>query len=276
MCVIAICEKRRLTKAEFDNCWNSNRHGFGCAYWTGNKIITAKGIMEQKEAWKVYHNLPLPHVAHFRIASAGAVCPELTHPFICSSRSGLGMEYEGVSPVLFHNGTVSNWHDLLFSVMLQTKIVPKGSMSDSRTMAIICSVMGKEFLELYDSQKWVYVTKEGYTKYGTWIDGKGISFSNASYESINIGHSFGRNTTGWPGGFRPNPPPTTKSCKTCYARDGEKHCILRGKLKDFFACNDYEPDESFLGEEEGAREEYAPAKTQVPSYPLPHILRGGN
>lgn len=184
MCIIGICEKRALTEKEFNSCWNSNRHGMGFAYWNGEEVYMKKGFMDKAQAWKVYQTVPVPHIVHFRIASAGEVCKELTHPFICSPKSGLVLEHQGKSPVLFHNGTVCEWRNLLMNAVFATKVVPKGVMSDSRAMAIAVSVLGADILTMYATHKWVVVHREGFIKVGEWLEAEGgVLFSNSGFRS---------------------------------------------------------------------------------------------
>ena len=260
MCIIAICEKRKLTDSEFSECWESNRHGFGYAYWTGDHVVMAKGFMDKHEAHAAYDKIPLPHVAHFRIASAGEVCPELTHPFICSPKSGLLLENEGVTPVLFHNGTVTDWRSLLLNTIFQTKAIPKGPMSDSRAMAMAISVVGPEILTMYATHKWVMVAKDGFVKVGDWIEAEGgVLFSNggfrryvpAAYTSPKD-NGFGMEDlfeeTGteveeeeWKERPRAAQIRGAAECPTCQFFRPSNKCTKRGELRDLYPCKEYRP-----------------------------------
>jgi hypothetical protein len=184
MCIIAICETRALNKNEFNNCWDSNSHGMGYAHWNGKQIVSTKGHMKKKEAWDIYQTVALPHVVHFRIRSAGEVVEELTHPFLIEHASREFGEYSGVTPVLFHNGTVSDWRELVIMAAMQTKVFPEGAMSDSRAMAIAMSVAGERILEFFSGMKWVVVEKDSFRKYGQWVEGEdGLLFSNGGFRA---------------------------------------------------------------------------------------------
>lgn len=279
MCIIAICEKRKLTEQEFMSCWKSNSHGFGYAYWTGEEVIMKKGIMDMKEAWAAYQPVPVPHIAHFRIASAGEVCPELTHPFLCTPKSGLVLEHHGTAPVLFHNGTVSEWRSLLLNAIFQTKVIPTGAMSDSRAMAVAVSVLGGGILTMYASHKWVLVVKDGFIKVGDWIEAEGgVLFSNGGFRSytetaVTQSWAYGQGVRSyWPGArptaemFREDDSQATegyeeenkawresarsikiakrggvtvRACTTCAHYDGDVSCEIKGLLKDDVACSQY-------------------------------------
>lgn len=258
MCIIAICERRALTKKEFDACWENNSHGMGYAHWTGNRIESAKGFMKKDEAWKVYRYVRLPHVVHFRIRSAGEVTKALTHPFLITpdSEEFTGNCPDNATPLLFHNGTVSDWKSLLSSAMMHTKQFPGGEMSDSRAMAIAVSVAGEQLLNLFTYMKWVVVDKGGYRKYGDWAEGEdGLLFSNGSFkkhERVAYVHDE------WPQNFNRIPQQTFlpvfgtsyksgttpgKKCRDCDYVDERNEmgwCGLHDKkLKDDIACSDY-------------------------------------
>ena len=261
MCIIGICEKRALTKKEFDACWDNNSHGMGYAHWDGEKIISTKGHMKQKEAWDIYQTVALPHVVHFRIRSAGEVIPELTHPFLIEHASRLFGEYSGQTPVLFHNGTVSDWRELVIMAAMQTKVFPDGEMSDSRAMAIAMSIAGERILEFFQGMKWVVVEKNGFRKYGHWTEGEdGLLFSNGGFEKhkaitySSIGDwPARRDYSGIPVQQTFITPAWTRannyadrSCTNCvyYVTDeidNEPFCLFKeSKLVDVRACGDWE------------------------------------
>ena len=183
MCVICVMNNRRLTKREFKRAFDKNPHGFGLAYEQDGKVIAHKGFMKMKHAWTAYHDVPIPHVAHFRIASAGGVCPELTHPFEISNESVIQFDYKGTNPVLFHNGTIGDWKSMLITAIMQTGRVPTKPMSDSRAMAIILSLTGKDLIDLMGFPgKFAIVSSSGISTIGDFIDDGGNLFSNATYK----------------------------------------------------------------------------------------------
>lgn len=191
MCVIAVCgEGKKLTKEIFDKCYDHNDHGAGFAWIANGKIHFAKGFMEQKLAWKVYERLcEYPHVAHFRLASAGKKCPELTHPFIVSPDSPIKLNGQGDFSVLFHNGTVSDWKSINWLISVKRGSSPKGEVSDSRVMAMAVAMCGDDNLSL-DSGKFVIASPDGFKRFGTtsagkddWDEDGGIFFSNSFYKT---------------------------------------------------------------------------------------------
>lgn len=187
MCIICIMNNRSLTKKEFGAAFDSNHHGFGFAFSDGNNVTYSKGYMKKKEAWGAYQRVPVPHVAHFRIQSAGGVSPELTHPFKISRESEIEFAYHAPTPVLFHNGTISDWKTMLMCAIMQIGKTPTQPMSDSRAMAIMISLSGEDALDLFSgSNKFTIVSTDGIKKFGTWIEDDGNFFSNRSYQAEKV------------------------------------------------------------------------------------------
>jgi len=187
MCRIAVCLKRKLTKEEFDNGWTANSDGVGFAYAKDDKVHAIKGLMEKEAAWKRYSecNMEFPHVVHFRKKSAGDVSAELTHPFIVSEDSPAFEEYHGEEPVLFHNGTITDWKQmLLLSSAINGSFKP-GKWSDARFAAAMVSKFTdqeniKYFLEMVGGgDKFALVTKDHVQIVGKYGEKKDVYYSDA-------------------------------------------------------------------------------------------------
>lgn len=187
MCIIAYTKDRALTEDEFDNCWCSNPDGFGMAYVLNKKVVVSKGIMEQKIAWAEYQKVKhLKVVLHFRIKTAGAICPELTHPFIVSSTSKTYTKYAGTGQVLFHNGCINFWQDDCLKLMLSSS-TPKisGHMSDTRFLAIKLSGMTIDQKDKFlkkECGKFVLLDPKEVILYGDFTEDKGVFYSNTTYK----------------------------------------------------------------------------------------------
>ena len=139
MCVITVCKNRKLTEDELHKMWEGNPEGAGVAWVEGGKVHYKKGIMKLAELKAFYNSrsFSLPHIVHFRIASAGGVSPELTHPFTCSKDSALTLKHEGSEEALFHNGTYSKWGEILATTAIATGTKVVGPVSDSRLIAML-------------------------------------------------------------------------------------------------------------------------------------------
>jgi hypothetical protein len=184
MCIICECNTR-LTREEFNSCFTSNSHGAGFAWRADNINHYIKGFMERDAAWEAYQNVPVPHVAHFRLASAGGVCPALTHPFIVSMESPVKLSWDGPEALLFHNGTISGWKDMLFSLALQIGL-PDGDMSDTRFVAMAMSVpiLGDRALNFFHGGKFAMLDTAGtIQRIGMWEQHEGNWYSNSGYQS---------------------------------------------------------------------------------------------
>ncbi len=207
MCVVAICNDRKLTKDEFTNCFTSNSHGAGFGWINpDNTVQFAKGFMNEKEAWDYYKTIKvLPHIAHFRIASSGAKSAELTHPFLITEKSELKLTYKGLDQILFHNGVISNWRNYLIQVAMKNPDIlsePEADVSDTRVVAMLASMTNVHVIDhVIGTDKVVVLSPlNGITYWGAWDEQKGVMFSNSSYvarsyvyASMSSGYTYPRN-----------------------------------------------------------------------------------
>lgn len=188
MCVIAVCRKK-IDKDTFERCFNKNKDGFGFAYVKDGLVNYKKGMMTLDEAWneykkhtfnKFFDGCEYNHVIHFRLGNP--VCKELTHPFIVNEDSTEMLEYVGEHKVLFHNGTISSWKDLIIPVFLKIGKIISGSISDTRLAAILVNVLGDNILTMI-SGKYVILDRTYFRTFGTFEkDDNGNLFSNDSYK----------------------------------------------------------------------------------------------
>jgi predicted glutamine amidotransferase len=196
MCVLVYTKNnRRITSKEFENCWYSNPDGFGMAWReeiAGKTVIKyTKGIMTLKEAWKTYQSVKKEQmVLHFRIATAGGVCPELTHPFIISETSPTMLEYTGTSAVLFHNGSVWNWEKEAVPFILNARRRITGKMSDTRFVALktfpLKATENRVSLLKKESGKYLLFSVDSTWRIGTFEEVNSAFFSNSSYKDYKV------------------------------------------------------------------------------------------
>lgn len=182
MCVLIYCEDRAISDEEFKEAWTRNRDGFGYAFRKNDSLYFKKGMMDKDKALEEYNKVKhiLPHIVHFRLGSP--VVPELTHPFLVTENSELIIEGTTQEPLLFHNGVVSGWDKWLMPIFLKLRYIPEGNWSDTRLVAIICKLLGKEALKYIEGKFIMMTTKE------IFISGKfenkedGLIASNTSYK----------------------------------------------------------------------------------------------
>jgi hypothetical protein len=168
-----------------------------CHQDDGIRIV--KGIMKKDKARAIYENIPpgVAHVLHFRISTAGSVCPELTHPFIISKDSPIVLEGKTKREVLFHNGMISDWENLYVSycVAKKKKIEMSKVMSDTRFAAMMVSEVGEEYLP-YAGGRFVKMQPDGKTFYwGDFEKEKGVLFSNNGYKWASSWRNYTRNVS---------------------------------------------------------------------------------
>lgn len=190
MCIIAICQKRKLTDDEIKNCFERNPHGAGLAYYDNETVYYKKGLMSKYDLIKEYEKIDIfPHVVHFRIGTSGANSPDLTHPFIVSEKSPLQLNYEGPESVLFHNGIYSEWQSLE-TVLSSAGITLKGDRNDTRIIAAWISRFGPKIIKNIMG-KYVIVKNNEIVYYGKMDDVDGILFSNDGYKPLyGYGNTF--------------------------------------------------------------------------------------
>lgn len=237
MCVIMIVGKDgpRPTAAMTAKAWGRNDDGGGVAWREttpkGEKVVKWRKDLTEKEMDDLCQTLPLPYVAHWRIASCGGVLAELTHPFPIERNASLALEGTTKGHVLFHNGTWGGWDDAArYAAMQKGLQIPTGKWSDSRAMAWLCSIYGLGFMELLPNQRGVAFgpTKmEVFTGPG-WTKVNGLWCSNDHFMS------FTARTSGNTG-FRP-------MCQYagCVRQDldSDKRCPAHPKTS--FPTNGYE------------------------------------
>ncbi|OQA66343.1 MAG: hypothetical protein BWY36_00907 [Candidatus Diapherotrites archaeon ADurb.Bin253] len=180
MCVLAFCEKRKMTQREFFNCASANDDGIGFGFNKNGKQAFIKGFMDANKAWEIYKRFPdKPHIVHFRLGTAGSVTPKLTHPFICTETSNLLLSYEGISPILFHNGCLASWEHYA----KQYNIPVNENMSDTRCLAMLIAKLGtKEAFNLFYGGKFIILQNGTAYLRGDFIDESGVRFSNSGYK----------------------------------------------------------------------------------------------
>lgn len=180
MCILVYCEKRKMTQTEFMNCADGNSDGIGFGFSKNGKQAFIKGFMDGDHAYDFYRSFPdKPHIAHFRLSTAGSVTPKLTHPFICSETSNLLLNYVGNDPILFHNGMLASWETYARKYDIKTNEF----MSDTRMLAMLIAKLGMtEALDLFSGSKFIILKDGTAFMRGDFIYEDGAYFSNTGYK----------------------------------------------------------------------------------------------
>ena len=161
MCVVAVCLEDRLTMRMVDKMWTDSPHMGGVAWRAPVKgvdhVFWKKGLT-LKEMQDAAQSIPLPAVYHFRKQTVGGECAQLNHPFPVTRKVETLLEGHTQGGVLFHNGTLLNWEDRLLRACVDFKLsIPDDELSDSRAIAFLTSVYGKNYMNLLpDNQRGVY------------------------------------------------------------------------------------------------------------------------
>lgn len=183
MCLLAICDTRKLTREEFNLAWDRNPDGVGLAWADGTLSHFRKGLMSRHAAWKAYGWVPAgaPHLVHFRLASSGGVTPVLTHPFLTTAQTR-DLARDAKAPLLFHNGVVPNWEAML-AELRRNLVVPKPPLSDTQALALLLGVYGErrhaELLARSQGGKYAVLYPTGRVlTVGTFTELDGVRVSN--------------------------------------------------------------------------------------------------
>jgi hypothetical protein len=193
MCVILLVDTKKPSEDMVEACWNANANGGGVAWREGGLVKWKKGL-ELAQMQELCAVLPIPYVAHFRIPSAGGASKSLCHPFIVNEKCTLDMEGSTKSPVLFHNGTWTDWRKTCLQITLNNNLkVPTGARwSDSRAMAWMAARYGTGFLEFLDEKVVIFAPNDIDIFGGQWSRVHDIWCSNLLWE--------GRMRKSWKGG----------------------------------------------------------------------------
>ena len=135
MCIVVIKPKGYdlPSKAMLKTCFRANPDGAGIMYAQDGIVNIQKGFMGFRGFWKYHQDMMFGKrdsiVYHFRIATAGGVSPETSHPFpisndlnmlsAVSSTDTLAVAHNGVIPIKTDKGlsdTMSFIKDIIFPV----------------------------------------------------------------------------------------------------------------------------------------------------------------
>ncbi len=164
MCCIAACYDDRLSYDLIDSMLLWNRDGWGMAWIEKGKVHWRKG-MDEMTAKLYADNIPLPYVAHARLATVGSDKKALAHPF--PIERGSSVKLKGTAHrVLFHNGHVGNWRALVRAS--EGKHSPRmgDKWSDSRAIAHVIATRGLKLLEDLPGNRFAVLTPKGIRRYG--------------------------------------------------------------------------------------------------------------
>jgi len=180
MCLLIVAEDKFPAYEILKAGESQNPDGNGIAYRKAGKVEFHKGITLDRIIELGANSAP-PWLIHFRVATVGPACPELCHPFPVSLKAPLNTTGQ-VNAVVAQNGNWFNWREGLFSasksMIGDNSLIPKDNLwSDSRALAFVTAVHGKNFLKTLPSAgKLAYMTNNLLERFGSgWVDkGDGV------------------------------------------------------------------------------------------------------
>lgn len=180
MCQIAICNRRGITDSEINDFWRLNNDGAGVIYKENGLVKWKKGFMKKDDLKYFVAKLSPPYIIHFRAATHGSECPELTHPFLVSMSNPLEGKLKQGQYLLMHNGV-----DNAAINMLMITMFVKGQkwnfreMSDTRAIAILLSVLGIDAITQFSGKFVIVDHMFNIRTYGQFTEKNGILLSNS-------------------------------------------------------------------------------------------------
>lgn len=185
MCIIFVAKTKRPIDDLLVRAADRNSDGIGIAWREKGKVHWEKGLDVQQLLDRVHKNPPpYPYVMEFRSATTGGELPELCHPFVASPSASIALK-GSAKEVLFHNGHWMGWeYKLKESFFHFTDKIPPGPWSDSRALARLVGVYGKEVLEWLDLRNEQRICLFSYDKVsliGSWSEGDGFLHSNPTH-----------------------------------------------------------------------------------------------
>lgn len=161
MCVALICDTVRPSEEMVAKAWKTNSDGGGVAWREDGFVHWAKGLSED-EMQDYCKRLPIPFIAHFRIASVGGVREVLTHPFPITKDVSLELKGKTKDYVLFHNGTWHSWRTSLLESLRGTGWkIPSGKWSDARALAWMAAHHDLGVLEMINEKVAAFGPEKG-------------------------------------------------------------------------------------------------------------------
>lgn len=193
MCVIAIAETDRPTDDMIEKMYAQNDQGAGIAWREDGYVKWEKGL-DLEAVKKLCKEVPMPYIAHFRIASYGGKRESLCHPFPIDKKVPLNLKGRTKGHVLFHNGHWAKWREtMLDTVVASNTPVPSGKWSDTRAMAFTASVYGIGVLELIDEKAVAFGPETCDLSGSGWAIVDKIWVSNRFWEHRTVHHGMGHN-----------------------------------------------------------------------------------
>lgn len=188
MCVIIASETDRPSAESLESCAAQNRDGQGFSWVENGRVRWKKGVSVD-ELIHLSDNKPLPHVSHFRLATAGNSSLALTHPFPLERIPDTNLN-GSAKRVLFHNGHWMGWKGAYDSLGVSRRKVDR--WSDTRVLASVLSITNPDRIPFYAASagKLAIMTPTGIQRYGDWHEFEGSWYSNTYWKWSSMGASY--------------------------------------------------------------------------------------
>lgn len=179
MCVILVANDTPVSANMIEQCNRVNADGIGVAWFNRGKVRWRKGI-DVDRAMYLAGKLPRPYVMHFRWATVGDKCAELTHPFPVTERPRFD-HYGYARQVLFHNGHVSEYRALATALGVSCDTLHSDTSIVSRCLAKLPLGRHRRVLEELGG-RWVLMRDRSVKLIGKFVKVDGVLASNDNWK----------------------------------------------------------------------------------------------
>ena len=172
--------------------WNGNQDGAGLMYVVKDQVRIEKGFMTYKafaskldELERKLNTTATPIVMHFRITTHGGTKPENTHPFPITDSIGalkklvittdIGVAHNGIIPITPRKGISDTMEYIAQQLAPLKRAMPK-FYENKHALTLVANAI---------QSRMAFLSRDGkLTTVGTFIEDKGVLYSNTSYRQI--------------------------------------------------------------------------------------------
>lgn len=194
MCIV-VCKPMNVDVPSIDtlrNCFINNSDGCGFMISKDNNVMIEKGFMNFKRFKKKIKTIQKKDavVFHFRIATSGKICPELTHPFPVSCEKSDLMQTEIICDMgIAHNGILGSGTNVLsdtqiFIMDILSNQIIKNNLENSAIDYLISHTIGTSKIAILKPDGSII-------RYGdNWIEKDSVFYSNSSFKDKTMGIGY--------------------------------------------------------------------------------------
>ena len=206
MCIIAVSKRgvRQPSMKEFKYMFKYNPDGAGYMVARDGKVFIHKGFMSWDDFIRAVkaENFTTedPVVYHFRISTQAGVKPSMTHPFPLTGKLEMCEKLDlSCSVGIAHNGIIRMTSDFKETRFSDTAYFITGYMTKLlRTRQDLSDTAVLDMIEHLTNSRWAIMSGDGdISTVGTFINNRGVLFSNGTYRYVEPPKNVPKTTLDW-------------------------------------------------------------------------------